>query len=81
MSGRIRVTVVSRWTAGREIDTVMFHNKIYLPHPGCLWPSIALTVQNRGLKHHSFVASSALHDVNTQETRGQKALYRIMHWT
>ena len=33
----------------------MIHNKICLIRPGCLRPSIALTVQNRGLKHHSFI--------------------------
>ena len=28
---------------------------VCLIRPGCLWPSIALTVQNNGLKHiHSF---------------------------
>ena len=32
----------------------MMLNKIHLIRPGCLWPSIALTVQNRGLKHQSF---------------------------
>ena len=31
----------------------MVHNKIHHIHPGCLRPSIALTVQNRGLKHQS----------------------------
>ena len=33
----------------------MIRNKIHLIRPGCLRPSIALTVQNRGLKHHSFI--------------------------
>ena len=33
----------------------MIHNQICLIRPGCLRPSIALTVQNRGLKHHSFI--------------------------
>ena len=33
----------------------MIHNKIHLIRPGCLQPSIALTVQNRGLKHHPFI--------------------------
>ena len=32
----------------------MIHNKIHLIRPGCFRPSIALTVQNHGLKHHSF---------------------------
>ena len=33
----------------------MVHDKIHLIRPGCLRPSIALTVQNRGLKHQSFI--------------------------
>ena len=35
----------------------MIHNKIHVICPGCLRPSIALTVQKRGLKHHSFIHS------------------------
>ena len=35
----------------------MIHNKIHLIRPGCLRLSIVLAVQNRGLKHHSFIHS------------------------
>ena len=38
------------------------HNKFHLICPGCLHPSIALTVQNRGLKHRSF------HSLNSAES-------------
>ena len=32
----------------------IIHNKIHLISPGCPLPSIALQVQDRGLKHYSF---------------------------
>ena len=35
----------------------MIHNKIHLISPCCPRPSIASTVQSRGLKHHSFIHS------------------------
>ena len=34
------------------------HSKIHLIRPGCLRLSIASTVQNRDLKHHSFILRS-----------------------
>ena len=33
----------------------MVHNKIHFIRPGCRRPSIALTVQNRGLKYETFI--------------------------
>ena len=55
-------TVVARWAAGQQVEQSilrqgMIHNKIHHMRPGCFWPSIALTVQNRGLKHHSLMYS------------------------
>ena len=51
----------------------MIHNKIHLIRPGCLRPSIALTVQNRGLKHQSFIhhvnQSIAARDVDSLSSR------------
>ena len=35
----------------------MIHSEIHLISSGCLWPNIALQVQNCGLKHHSFITS------------------------
>ena len=53
----IRAIVVARWTASQLSDRSptrgMIHNKIPLINPGYPRPSIALQVQNRGLKHHS----------------------------
>ena len=48
----------SRWTAGQQVD--MIQNKIHLISPVCLGPSIALHVQNRGLKHKPF---NLCHDI------------------
>ena len=61
--GDIHDTVVVPWTVGllvnrssdRSCIRGMFQNKIYLISPCCLRPSIALTVQNHGLKHQSFI--------------------------
>ena len=56
--GGIRGTVVARWTARQQVELSdwsctrgMIHNKIHLIRQG----SIALTVQNRSLKHQSFI--------------------------
>ena len=58
-SGGINATVVERWTvvnrsSDRSCTRGMLHNKIHLTSPSCPLPSIALQVQNRGLKHQSF---------------------------
>ena len=36
----------------------MIHNKSHLIHPGCLWPSIALTVHIHGLKTPIYFVNS-----------------------
>ena len=38
----------------RSCNRGMIHNKIHFSSPGCPRPSIALQMQNRDLKHHSF---------------------------
>ena len=54
----------------------MVHNKIHLIRQGCLRPSIALTVQNRGLKHQSFITvvvvgtSCSSYSSNTSRSSG-----------
>ena len=44
-----RCSMILRCTSG------IFHNKIHLISRGCPWPSVALQVQNCGLKHQSFI--------------------------
>ena len=60
MHSEVCGTVVARWTADHQVKQSilhqgMIHNKIHLISPGCSRPSIALQVQNGGLKHHSFI--------------------------
>ena len=46
------------WSTGRAIDTApgaCFITKIHLISTGCPRPSIALQMQNHGIKHHSFI--------------------------
>ena len=55
----VRGIVVVRWTAGQQFErsiltSGMIHNKIQLIRPGCPRLSIALQVQNHGLKQNSF---------------------------
>ena len=45
----------ARLLANRSCARGMIHNKIKYIRPGGLLPSIALTVQSRGLKHDSFI--------------------------
>ena len=69
--GGIRGTVVARWTTGQQVQVErsnlltsgplllstmgIMHNNINLISSGCPRPSIAFHVQNRGLKHQSFI--------------------------
>ena len=46
------------WPTGRAIHPGPIPNKIHLIRLGCPRPSRALTVPNRGLKHHSFTLST-----------------------
>ena len=39
----------------------MILNRIHLISPGCPWPRIALQVQNRGVKHQSFIPYISKH--------------------
>ena len=57
LSGGIRGTVVTlaNRSSDRSCTRGMILNKIHHFRPGCLGPSIALKVQNHGLKHHSFI--------------------------
>ena len=59
------VVALDCWPTGRASDWSsargMIHNKIHLVCLGCLQPSIALTVQNRGLKQHSFTQLIAVY--------------------
>ena len=55
----IRGKVVARWTASKQVERSILHQgekawQIHPVSPGCLRPSLALQVQNRGLKHRSF---------------------------
>ena len=50
----IKVKVYVLVPCSPVIWTVCVCGPCYI-HPGCLWPSIALTVQNHCLKHHSFI--------------------------
>ena len=52
----IRGTVVVRWTAGQQVDRSILCQGHDSPHPPRLFPSqYSLTVQNRGLRRHSFI--------------------------
>ena len=57
--GGIRGAMVARWTAGQHVERPILHQRhdslqIHLISPWGPRPSIAIHVQNRGLKHHSF---------------------------
>ena len=52
-----RAGLLANWSSDRSCAWGMIHNKIHLIRSGCLRTSIALTVHNRGLKHHSFIHS------------------------
>ena len=49
------------WPTSRAIDPApgAFHNKIHSIRPGCFRPSIALTMQNRGLRQQMHFISFA----------------------
>ena len=57
--GSVHGTVVADWT-GQLVERSILHQghdaqQIHLISPDCPWPSIALHMQNCGLKHQSFL--------------------------
>ena len=52
----------------------MIHNEIHLISPGCPRPSIALQMQNRGLKRHSFINVDAWECENLKRSQVQSSL-------
>ena len=59
----------------------MIHNKILLIRPGCLLSSIALTVQNRGLKQQSLIFHNLLQFISCQTCHQASAvkLQNVLH--
>ena len=68
------------WPTDQAIDPApgaWFITKFHLILPGCLRPSITLTVQNIGLKHHSFIQNFAtfVRSKTSPETTWSFAIY------
>ena len=55
-----RAGLLANRSNDRSCSRGMIHNQFPFIRPGCLRPSTALTVQNRGLKHPLFLLQSAI---------------------